>query len=199
MKLIQKNFPKGSREFEIIDDTVHVRIKKLLKEERLTIDLSRLDPVPVENGSELIFHSTGKHGLSLSLFRDKPNASAFNAFVAVLKQSISGEDSSQTSAPGWNVYEEPPGFEDEEASQKTIAFKPVNAQRVAGDITMLSTYLDKEAIKPLIDALEILKAEPENEAAFQHVVNTYQELGINQGAALTYAPYLKVLLSQVFW
>ena len=36
MKLIQKDLLKGTREFEIVDDVVNVRIKKPFKEEKLT-------------------------------------------------------------------------------------------------------------------------------------------------------------------
>ena len=58
MKLIQKRFLKGTREFEILDeDAVYVRIKGLLKEEKLTVSLSMLNPEPVVNGSELEFYS----------------------------------------------------------------------------------------------------------------------------------------------
>lgn len=206
MKLLQKRFPIGSREFEIIDDVVYVRIKGLIKEEKLAIDLSRLSSDPVVNGSELEFRGRGGHGLTLSLFLDKPNANEFNAFVEALKQSISGEDNaadaealaqeaSRPEAPGWNVYAEPPAFEEaEEVLEKTV-FPSVNVERLDGDITMLKTYLDDDAIKPLIDVLETLKAEPDNEVVFQKMLDTYKGLGIYQGAVLTYAPYLKALLS----
>jgi hypothetical protein len=55
MKLTQKAFLKGTREFEIIDDAIYVRIKGLLKEEKLTIGLSTLNPEAVVNGSALEF------------------------------------------------------------------------------------------------------------------------------------------------
>ena len=64
---------------------------------------------------------------------------------------------------------------------------------------MLKTYLDENDIKPLLDSLETLKAEPQNEAAFRETVDAFNDLGINQGAVLTYAPYLSVLLSQSIW
>ena len=75
----------------------------------------------------------------------------------------------------------------------------MNAERVQEDITMLKTYLDDDAIKPLINALETLKEEPQNEAAFEAVVAVFNNLGINQGAVLNYAPYLKVLISKAVW
>ena len=206
MKIIQKRFPKGSREFEIIDDAVYVRVKGFLKEEKLAIDLSKLNPDPVVNGSELVFRGRAGHGLTLSLFLDKPSADEFNAFVDALKQGILAEDKalagvevshevSRPDAPGWNVYAEPPSFEEAEEALDETVFPSVNVERMDGDITMLRTYLDDDAIKPLIDSLETLKSEPDNKVAFKKMLDTYNGLGIYQGAVLTYAPYLKALLS----
>ena len=86
MKLVQKQFLKGSREFEITDDVVNVRIKSRLKEKELTVDLSILNPEPVVNVPFLEFHSRVKCSPLLSLLIDKPNSQEFNAFVDELKQ-----------------------------------------------------------------------------------------------------------------
>ncbi len=204
MKLVQKQFPKGSREFEIIDDAVYVRIKGLLKEEKLTVALSMLDPEPVVNGSELEFHGLTRRGPLLSLLLNKPSTDEFNAFVVALRQNIFGNqgvedetaESARPEAPGWNVYDEPPEFG--ETSKKT-SFEPLNPERVAEDIAMLKTYLNENDIRPLLDSLELLIAEPANEAAFHKMLEVYKDLGFNQGAVLTYAPYLKVVLSRSIW
>lgn len=210
-KLKQKRFFQGTREFEIIDDAVYVRIKGLLKEEKLAVDVSTLNPEPLVNGSELEFHGRSRQGPMLSLFLNNPNAEEFNVFVDTLKQralekgnatSGAGTTSSETSrpeAPGWNVYDEPPDFEDSDETRESTSFEPVNADRINDDITMLKTYLDETDIKPLLDSLETLKAEPQNEAAFQKMVDAFNDLGITQGAVLTYAPYVKVLLSRSVW
>jgi len=218
MKLVQKRFLKGSREFEIIDDAVYVRIKGVLKEEKMTVGLSMLKPEPVMNGLELEFHGRAQRETLLSLFVDTPDAETFNDFVETLKQKIYGHGHSPGHRPGegqsatddasespqytraealnWNVYEEPPEFaEDNEAREKAV-FKPVNTERVAEDIVMLNTYVTDDEIKPLLDTLEALKAEPDNEAAYQKVVDAFNDLGFHQGAVLTYATYLKVLLSE---
>ena len=208
MKLIQKQLFKNTREFEIIDDAVHVRKKGLLKEEKLTVGLSMLNPEPVINGPEMEFHSRTQHKPLLSLFLNKPDRQQFNAFVDTLKQRILGEDnavagvesvtpaSSQPEAPGWNVYEEPPVFNEPGESREEISFQPVNPERVDDDIAMLKTYLAEDEIQPLLNSLETLKAEPQSAVAFQKVIDAFNELGFNQGAVLTYAPYLKVLLSK---
>ena len=174
MKLVQKSLLKGTREFEIIDeDTVYVRIKGPLKEEKLTVSLSMLNPEPVVNGSELEFYSDYKGRPVISLLLNKPNAEEFNAFIDTLKKKIIGEDDTSASvdddsadtkrseALARNVYEEPPVFEESADTREAISVQPVNAERLGDDITMLKTYLDEEDIKPLIDSLETLKAEPE--------------------------------------
>jgi hypothetical protein len=210
MKLVQKSLLEGTREYEIIDDdTLSVRIKRLLKEEKLTVSLSMLNPEPVLNGSELEFYSDYKGRPILSLLLNKPNAAEFDTFIDTLKKKIIGEDDILTSvdddsqdtkvseALARNVYEEPPLFFEDSADRRDItSVLPVNAERLSDDISMLKTYLEEEDIRPLIDSLETLKAEPDNEAAYQKMLDAYDVLGIKQGAVLTYAPYLKVLLSK---
>lgn len=208
MKLIQKQLFNGTREFEIIDDAVHVRKKGLLKEEKLTVGLSMLKPEPVVNGSELEFHSRAQHMPLLSLLLNKPDPRQFNSFVDTLKQRILSEDnafagissvtpdSSRPEAPGWNVYDEPPEFDESDENRKDVGFQTVNAERVDDDIAMLKTYLVEDDIQPLLESLEVLKADPDNPVAFQSVMDAFNDLGFNQGAVLTYAPYLKVLLSK---
>ncbi len=60
---------------------------------------------------------------------------------------------------------------------------------------MLKTYLAEEDIQPFLLALEALKAEPQSDEAFARMVDAFNELGFYQGSVLTYATYLKVLLS----
>ena len=52
-----------------------------------------------------------------------------------------------------------------------------------------------EDIKPLLSALEALTFEPQNESYFTQMESAFNDLGIMQGAVLTYAPYLSVLLA----
>ena len=93
MKLTQKLFLKGSREFEIIDDRVEVRIKMPFKEmESMTVMLSVLNPEPVISKSGLDFTSRVNGEALLSLFLGKPNTEAFNAFVNKLQQKALAEE-----------------------------------------------------------------------------------------------------------
>jgi hypothetical protein len=209
MKLVQKRFLKGTREFEIIDDdALSARIRGLLKEEKLTVSLSMLNPEPVVNGSELEFYSDYKGRPVLSLLLNKPNAVEFNAFIDTLKKKIIGEDDTfasvdddspdtkQSEALARNVYEEPPVFEGSAGTREKISVLPVNTERLGEDITMLKTYLDEDDIRLLLDSLETLKAEPEDEAAYRKMLDAFNALGIEQGAVLTYAPYINALLSK---
>jgi len=200
MKLVQKQFFKGSREFEITDDMVNVRIKTRLKEKELTVDLSILNPEPVMNEPFLEFHSRVKCGPLLSLLIDKPNSQEFNAFVDELKQRARQEYNafaglkagSLPAGMAANVFEEPPEFDEPGPNRIEKMVKPVS---IDSSIQMLEQYLDAEEIKPLLTALEALKAEPESELLFTQLVTAFDDLGPRQGAVLTYAPYVGILLS----
>jgi len=60
---------------------------------------------------------------------------------------------------------------------------------------MLQSYLDSQGIKSLLSALETLKTAPGNEVYQQEVIKVFNDLGVLQGAALTYAPYLNIFVS----
>ena len=203
MKLVQKHFLKGSREFEIVDDAINVRIKSPLKEEKITLVLTVLNPEPVVNKPFLEFHSRVKCGPLLSLLIDKPNTEEFNAFVNELKRRAREEYNAfaglkSGSIPerlAGNVYQEPPDFEEPRKNRVEKNVNPVSAARVDEAIQMLERHLDVEEIKPLLTVLEALKAEPENESNFGQLVKAFDDLGSRQGAVLTYAPYISILLS----
>ena len=203
MKLVQKQFLKGSREFEIIDEAVMVRIKKPMKEEKLTVMLHILNPEPVVNGQFLDFHSRVKCGPLLSLLIDKPDPAQFNAFVDELKQRARNEYSAfvgvstGATAEGLaaNVYEEPPDFDEPAKNPGDKKVKPIRVADIETSIRMLQQYLDDDEIKPLLAALEALQAEPDNRSHFNQLVQTFDKLGPRQGAVLTYAPYIGILLS----
>ncbi len=62
-------------------------------------------------------------------------------------------------------------------------------------LQMLERYMDAQVIKLLLSSLEALKAEPQNEACQAQVIHAFDALGQFQGAALTYAPYLNIFVS----
>lgn len=202
MKLTQKQFLKGSREFEIIDDTLQVCIKSPFKQEKLSLVLAILNPEPVENGRFLEFYSRVKCDPMLSLLIDKPDTVTFNAFVDELKKHIREEygafaglkNASQLEGPTGNSYEEPPDF-DTPAGLADRKGKHVNVDSLDTSIAMLQQHLDTSDIEPLLGVLKALKDEPQNEDRLRQLVKTFDELGPRQGAVLTYAPYLAVLLA----
>jgi hypothetical protein len=203
MKLVQKRFLKDSREFEIAGDAVKVRIKSAFKEESLTVMLAILNPEPVVNKPFLEFHSRVRCGPLLSLLINKPDAEAFEVFVDELKQRARREynafaglkDGAVAGGLAGNVYEEPPEFEEPGKHRIGKTGKPVCVTKIGNAIQMLERHLDAEDIKPLLTALEALKAEPENESCFGQFVAAFDALGPRQGAVLTYAPYIGILLS----
>ena len=201
MKLVQKQFLKGSREFEITEDAVQVCIKTLRKQETRTVMLAILNPEPVVNGSLLEFHSRVKCGPLLSLLVDKPDRESFEAFVAELKRRAREEygvfTGLKTGIPAEglaaNSYDEPPDFDTPVAKRRDR--KPVRAESIASSIRMLEQHLGRDGIEALLDALAALQATPEDESRLTDLVTVFDQLGSRQGAVLTYAPYISILLS----
>lgn len=202
-KLIQKHPLKGTQEFEIVDDAVNIRIKApFRKEETLTVMLAVLNTEPVISKSRLEFTSRVNNEALVSLYLAKPNAEEFNAFVNLLKQQIQDEykafaglkKNSANNLEG-NIYEEPPEFGEDEEAQKPAQWKAVNPETLEESIRMLRDYVDGDEIKPLVSALETLLADPENIEVRKNVFNVFEALGPSQGAVLTYAPYVGILMS----
>lgn len=202
-KLVQKHFLKGLREFEIVDDSVNVRIKTPFKEETLSVVLSVLNPEPVINRSYLEFHGRVKCAPLLSLYLNKPSPEEFNAFVGTLKQRALEEYgafaginvATQSAGLAGNVHDEPPEFDDSVNVPTTNITQKVDVAKIDNAIKMLGSYVDSENIEPLVSALEALKADPLNESRLADVLRAFNGLGPAQGAVLTYAPYVSVLLS----
>ena len=204
MKLVQKQFLKGTREFEIIDDVVNYRYRTPLKEEKLTVDLRMLNPEPEVNHPFLEFNSRVKGGHPLLyLLLDKPNAAEFKTFVDELRrralQAYNDFAGLRAGAVpeglAANSYEEPPDFDEPGEDSRRKKPKPVRIADIEVSIEMLRRHLDGDDIDPLLDALEALRANPEDESNFTRLVRAFDALGPRQGAVLTYAPYVSLLLS----
>ena len=73
--------------------------------------------------------------------------------------------------------------------------KDLNPQDIEDSIVALKQYVQDESIDPLFSVLEALKKDPGNESLLVSLSDTFMGLGIVQGAVLTYAPYLSVILS----
>jgi hypothetical protein len=203
-RLIQRHLFQGTREFELVDDHVNVRIKApFRKEEVLTVMLTVLDPEPVIGRSCVNFNSRVNGEALISLFPGKPSTEEFNAFVSVLKERAQEEFRAfaglRSSAPraglGGNVYEEPPEFDDLDPDQMGRAVQDLDPVRLEESIQMLKTYLDPKDTETFVLALEALKDDPTNERLLVEAVNAFHGLGSSQGAVLTYAPYVSVVVS----
>ena len=200
-KLIQKQLFKGTQEFQIVDDAVNIHIKSPFKQdETLTVMLAVLNPEPIISKSRLEFTSRVNNEALVSLYLAKPNAEEFNAFVNLLKQKaqeeyneFAGLTAADTKLEG-NVYDEPPDFE---ATDKPagIVRKPVRVEAVEESINMLSEYIGGAEIDPLLSALKALQSEPENIEHLSRLAREFDALGPVQGAVLTYAPYIGILMS----
>ena len=64
----------------------------------------------------------------------------------------------------------------------------LNVAGIEEAIFMLNTNVESERIKSFVAILEALKNEPENESLLTQLFDAFQNLGITQGAVLTYAP-----------
>ena len=201
-KLIQKHLFKGTHEYEIVDDQVHIRVKSSFKQETLSVTLAVLNPEPVITRSHLEFVSRVNGETLLSLALSRPNVTAFNDFVNLLKQkaqaeydAISGMSiAANPSTLNGNLYEEPPEFS-EHSPEDTIKQKTANVEGIENSITMLETYVNNEEIQPLITALKSLKQAPQDRSKLVEVATVFNQLGSSQGAVLTYAPYISIMLS----
>ena len=71
----------------------------------------------------------------------------------------------------------------------------VDLYRIETSIKMLKQYLAEDDIAPLIDVLESLAADPRNEVLLGQLSDIFDGLGFLQGAVLTYAPYISIVLA----
>lgn len=201
-KLVQKQLFRGTHEYEIDGEQLNVRVKTRFKEEKLSIMLTVLNPEPVIDKSSLSFVSRVNGEPLVSLMLAKPDPQRFNAFVSELKQRALAEYNAFSgllpAAPppelAGNSYAEPPDFGDEDG----VAIAPgrkVRVDEVDTAIRMLQTHLDPGQADDLVAALQSLRDAPEDHDALRKVAEVFSGLGGSQGAVLTYAPYLAILLS----
>lgn len=66
---------------------------------------------------------------------------------------------------------------------------------IDSSIQLLNEYINDTSIKPVISVLEALKKDPDNESLIVKLADTLNTNGVMQGAVLTYAPYISVLIS----
>jgi len=200
-KLVQKQLFRGTQEFEIAGEQLNVRMKTRFREESLTVLLSVLNPEPVIDKSTVNFVSRVNGEPLVSLWPARPDPHTFNDFVNTLKQqalaeynAFSGLRAGEPAAGlAGNSYDEPPEFDDDDAI--TPPHRDVNIAEVDTAIRMLRTHLEEDQVGTLIASLEELRASPDDYARLTKLAQVFGDLGSSQGAVLTYAPYVGLLLS----
>ena len=70
----------------------------------------------------------------------------------------------------------------------------IDVERLDEAIDMLNTYASENGLESFISILEALKQEPANEALLADLVDAFENLGLNQGVVLTYAPSIYSLI-----
>jgi hypothetical protein len=71
----------------------------------------------------------------------------------------------------------------------------IDVARIEVAIQMLNTYVEESSVKPFISILEAIKQEPDNESLLVQLYDEFQNLGVTQGAVLTYAPSIYDLIA----
>ncbi len=71
----------------------------------------------------------------------------------------------------------------------------VDAAKIDVSIKMITTYVKDVDVSMVIGVLEMMKKNPDDVSLIDHLSDALQLLGVAQGAVLTYAPYLAVLVS----
>jgi len=174
-KLVQKHRLKGTREFEIVDDTIEYRMSGPFANEELTVVLSVLAPEPVVDGEMVYFVSEVNREPLVKLFNNLPDAATFTEFTGHLQRRIKEEDFGQLAA---------------ENRQSEIT-----REQIETTIHMLETYVDPTGIKELLPALRSLREAPNDPQLLNQVVTAFNHLGVTQGQVLTYAPFFNTLLA----
>ncbi len=75
------------------------------------------------------------------------------------------------------------------------ATNKIDSERIKQSIEMIKIYIKDENTKPLLSVLEQFNQDTNNESFILELRHTLNKMGSTQGAVLTYAPYLILLLS----
>ncbi len=173
--IVQKHPDHGTREFKLVDDAIEYRISGPFGDEELSVVLSVLAPEPVADESMLYFISEVNREALIKLYVDLPDAETFAKFVNTVQQRIREESFGQLDA----------------VNRKT----EITQEQVDTTIRMLETNLDPSSIETLLANLHRLSEAPDNSEQLGKVVEAFNNLGIQQGQVLTYAPFFNTLLS----
>jgi len=82
-----------------------------------------------------------------------------------------------------------------QAQKVTTSRKVINLARIGDCIEQLQENFGTDEVASLVAVLEAMKRNPRDHALMDRLSKAFNGLGIMQGAVLTYAPYLAVILS----
>jgi hypothetical protein len=71
----------------------------------------------------------------------------------------------------------------------------IDVAAIGSSIEQLQEHFGEDDVAPLVAVLEAMKRNPQDSALMDQLSKVFDGLGIMQGAVLTYAPYLAVILS----
>lgn len=76
----------------------------------------------------------------------------------------------------------------------------VNGEKLELAIELLKTHVTDASVKPFIAILEAIKRQPDNTTLHAQLYEEFQNLGIFQGAILTYASCIyDIIVDDPFW
>lgn len=177
-KIVQEHPELGSREFELVDDTIEYRINSQFANEELTVVLSVLNPKPVIDGPMMYFLSEVNREALIKMFVDLPDAQTFAKFVSNVQRRIEEE-----------------GFGKLDVDNRK---SEITQEQVDTTIRMLETNLDASNIEELLIALRGLSDAPDNRECLEKVVDVFNDLGVQQGPVLAYAPFFSTFISGLY-
>jgi hypothetical protein len=77
----------------------------------------------------------------------------------------------------------------------TTPQRKIDVAGIVSSIDQLKEHIGNDDVAPLLAVLEKIKRNPQDSAFMDQLPEAFNGLGIMQGAVLTYAPYLAVILS----
>ena len=174
-RIVQNDPERGTREFQLVDDAIEYQMSGPFGDEELSVVLSVLSPEPIVDGSMMYFLSEVNREALIKLFVDLPDAETFAGFVHTVQQRIREEDFGNLSASNRN--------------------SEITREQVDTTVHMLETNMDSASIDNLLVTLRDLSKAPNDHEQLNRVVEAFNDLGVQQGSVLTYAPFFNTLLS----
>ena len=174
-RIVQNDPERGTREFQLVDDAIEYRMSGPFGDEELSVVLSVLSPEPVVDGSMMYFLSEVNREALVKLFVDLPDTETFAEFVRTVQKRIREENFGNLNADNRNSV--------------------ITREQIDTTIHMLETNMDPASIDDLLLTLRNLSQAPDDHEQLNRVVEAFNDLGVQQGSVLTYAPFFNSLLS----